>query len=217
MDVGGDAAELGPQLWLAQRLLARAVAAADAWVAGEARAALGPPPAPDAAECAGGCPRLREPGAALSAQLGPSSFGGMSRGSSLTSPHLSSELIPLFCNLQQGSNLKQRQPAGQATLRRTTSTRPDMCLVARLSEGTPAAAAALEAALRPLLAAGVPAALLELARLLARLRARGAAVVRRACARLAAWQSYSQRTSDQRQRLCLAIFATLRISGVGRS
>ncbi len=67
VDVGGDAAELGPQLWLAQRLLARAVAAADAWVAGEARGVLGPPPAPDAAEWAGGCPRLREPGAPLSA------------------------------------------------------------------------------------------------------------------------------------------------------
>jgi len=92
--------------------------------------------------------------------------------------------------------------------------------VARLSQGTPAAAAALEAALRPPLAAGVPAALLELARLLARLRARGAAVVRRACARLAARQSYSRRTSDQRQRLRLASKGptlALCISGVGRS
>jgi len=99
VDVGGDAAELGPQLWLAQRLLARAVAAADAWVAGEARGALGPPPAPDAAECAGGCPRLREPGAALSALLSwdpPPLEACQEVQPNL--PHLPSGLIPLSCN-----------------------------------------------------------------------------------------------------------------------
>ena len=64
--MAGDAAALGPQLWLSQCLLARAIAALHAWVAGEASFVLGPAP-PDADElpCSRyGCRPLREPGAA---------------------------------------------------------------------------------------------------------------------------------------------------------
>ena len=59
-DVAGDTAAQGPQLWLAQCLLARTVAALDAWVAGEVQAAFGPPSL-DAPEALGHRP-LREPG-----------------------------------------------------------------------------------------------------------------------------------------------------------
>ena len=64
--MAGDAAALGPQLWLAQCLLARAVAALHAWVAGEACFVLGPAPHDaDELPCARyGCRLLREPGAA---------------------------------------------------------------------------------------------------------------------------------------------------------
>lgn len=63
--MGGDAAALGPQLWLAQCLLARAVAALHAWVAGEAGFMLGPaPPNADELPCSRyNCQPLREPGA----------------------------------------------------------------------------------------------------------------------------------------------------------
>lgn len=64
--MAGDATALGPQLWLAQCLLARAVAALHAWVAGEAGFVLGPAP-PDAYELPCfryDCRPLREPGAA---------------------------------------------------------------------------------------------------------------------------------------------------------
>ena len=64
--MAGDAAALGPQLWLAQCLLARAVAALHAWVAGEAGFVLeaAPPDADELPSSRYDCRPLREPGAA---------------------------------------------------------------------------------------------------------------------------------------------------------
>ncbi|KAK9836952.1 hypothetical protein WJX81_002248 [Elliptochloris bilobata] len=136
-DVAGDAAALAPQLWLAQCLLARTVAALDAWVAGEACHALG------------------------------------------AVPHDADEL-PRSCYDCQ----PLREP------------------------GTPAQAAALEAALRPVLEAQTPAALLELLRLLARLRARGAPVV-------AEWEAAALRCLAALMAACAPATAALLEHGGG--
>ena len=112
-DVAGGAAALGPQLWLAQCLLARAVAALHAWVAGEAGFVLGPaPPDADVLPCSHyDCRPLREPGAARlsTAPVHDLSAGGMCKPHQASVLRLSSTLSgasqALKCSINPGRML----------------------------------------------------------------------------------------------------------------